>query len=596
MTLEELKLALTGCSSLVDCEEYLQANLHEIRPLFYGHTLQELQKDYLYFQYEEVFFVFINSPAGEAVCHGEEPTGSIVALLIFFLYLFEKTQLYSPISTLANILPDGSLRYRCQAIFEYKNITDASSDYVTRFDRIISLLQNAWEKSTGKIQAQCEDLLQEYAIESAQKPLATGHDCRGRMLRLFDNLSSISHYSILQRIHYPQYLTLSNDDLLQELSDTRSRIVESLHLEACELSPITLFVKPEDDEIEVISVPVAITQLPDYLDEQLKSMNADYRQLRFEASTNFENTPEKNRIYLGTYFPRTVIESWNIFQELLTIPIITKAFSQKKSIRILDIGSGTGAAVVGILLALKKWANRNIPVEIISLDINEDALTKQGEILKSLSNHLPFKVDYQLRHEPLPFELDNFVPALENISINEGQTFDIVICWKCLCEFYNVNYAQAQGIIRNSIGLATQMLVPDGLCVFADITNRPTNHNFEYFSMILNKESNEHDSDDSTIARTILPVPCARNSRTCHDSKCFTQRIFEVNHRLAHKDISKISYRVLAPTAFALNITDSFTRQGAFNVNAHRPQSSCLKSNKALIMGEISSGYTNFFE
>ena len=168
--------------------------------------------------------------------------------------------------------------------------------------------------------------------------------------------------------------------------------------------------------------------------------------------------------------------------------------------------------------------------------------------------------------------------------------------WKCLCEFYNVNYAQAQGIIRNSIGLATQMLVPDGLCVFADITNRPTNHNFEYFSMILNKESNEHDSDDSTIARTILPVPCARNSRTCHDSKCFTQRIFEVNHRLAHKDISKISYRVLAPTAFALNITDSFTRQGAFNVNAHRPHSSCLKSNKALIMGEISSGYTNFFE
>ena len=596
MTLQELHKALAECLSLEECDDFLRSSLYNIRPLFYGHTLKELHEDFLYLKYNDAFVAFINSNAGIAIRNGEIPSPSILTLLIFFLSLFEKTQQYTSISRLANILPNGSLRYRCLAIFEYKNITDTSSDYIKRFDSIVLLLQKAWDTSCEKTQSQCLDLLKEYAIHSIKEPKATGHDCREKMLQFFDDQSNIGHYSILQRIHYQQLLTLSNDELLQELSDTRTRIVESLHLEACELSPITLFVQHKEDEIDAISVTEAITQLPDFLDDQLKSMNAEYRQLRLEASTNFENTPKKNRIYLGTYFPRTVIESWNIFQELLRIPIISKAFSQKKSIRILDIGSGTGAAVIGILLALKNWANGNIPVDIISLDINEDALSKQGEILKSLSNHLPFKVDYQLRHEPLPFELDNFVTALENIAKDEGQTFDIVTSWKCLCEFYNVNYAQAQGIIRNSIGLASQMLVPKGLCVLSDITNRPTNHNFEYFSMILNREANEHDSDDAAISRTIIPIPCARNSRTCNDSKCFTQRIFEVNHRLAHNDITKISYRVLAPTAFAQNIIDSFTMQGAFNVNAHRPYSACLNGEQAKITGEILSGYTNFFE
>jgi len=62
-------------------------------------------------------------------------------LLIFFLSLFEKAQFYNSILAVADLLPDGSLRCRCQAIFRYKYITDASSDYIAHFDSILQDLQ-----------------------------------------------------------------------------------------------------------------------------------------------------------------------------------------------------------------------------------------------------------------------------------------------------------------------------------------------------------------------------------------------------------------------------------------------------------------------
>ncbi len=469
----------------------------------------------------------------------------------------------------ADLLHDGSLRCRCQAIFKYKHITDASSDYITKFDCILQFLQEAWNSSSDAVRLQCEDLLHEYAFEAVLKPSYVGCDIRQDVFQCFTDEQAQQRYPILKKLPHQSLRDLGFDGLSLALSEVRSRIIESLHIEVCELVPTALFAGLSDEVIED-SVPIfqVITSLPDFLSTQLSVMNAVYSPQRQKARFNFDSDTDQNRIYLGTYFPRTVIESQNIYQELLSIPVISDSFSKKTAIRIMDIGSGTGAAVIGFVSALSEWGKCQGPIKITSIDFNIDALDKQGQILSSVGKELSFELQYQPLHVPFPFDLDGFVSAFTSIAEREGSVYDVVSCWKCLCEFYNVNFAQAQGIIKNTLRLASQILKSNGFCVVADVTTK--DNAFEYFPITLNRESNDHDRSLNAISRTILPVPCSRNSLTCH-TYCFTQRRFKVSHQLAQNDETKIAYRVLAPLAFADLITASFTDHKAYRVNAATP-------------------------
>jgi SAM-dependent methyltransferase len=367
-----------------------------------------------------------------------------------------------------------------------------------------------------------------------------------------------------------------------------------LHEQACELVPDCLLARVSDEFIgEAVRTVQAHRQIPGFLSEQLCRMGATYNPQRQEARFNYDADDARNRIYLGTYFPKTVIESWNIFTELFSIPVIQAAFRQKDVIRIMDVGAGTGAAVVGILLALMEWEEHNISVEVISLDTNEDALAKQREILEFLRNHLTFKLEFELRNIRLPFDLDGFVPAFSGLADQEGRIYDIITIWKCLCEFYNVNFASAQGIIRNTLSTASRMLLPYGLCVVSDVTT--TDNQYEYFAITLNREANEHDREPYTETCTVLPLPCGRNSAECIERHCYSQRLFRLNHRLAQNDVTKIAYRVLATNSFAHSIITSFTDNDAYRINAARPSEACCNGRKGVVEDELPCGYTGFF-
>ena len=50
-----------------------------------------------------------------------------------------------------------------------------------------------------------------------------------------------------------------------------------------------------------------------------------------KARFNLENTPEQNRVYLGTYFPRTVLESLCVFTHLFeSVTAVRDAFGSKR--------------------------------------------------------------------------------------------------------------------------------------------------------------------------------------------------------------------------------------------------------------------------
>lgn len=592
MTLQELQQEINLWSSLSVCDDFLKAHLHKIRPLFYGLTRAELQVGRI--DYEDTLLIFVNSRAGQAIRDGAEPPASVIALLIFFLSIFQRAELYAKIRTVADFLPIGSLRTRAEAIFEYKNITDSRKDYLDRFVRIVSLIHDAWEDGPAILQKQCEDLLIEYVLDALIYPKAAGIDLRTSITTCFHDSATERRYPILRGGVLRRIFDLDNEELLREHNTVRSRIVESLHSEACDLVP-GLFISPVAEELQGRKTAVSHehNRLPSFIDDQLERMGAVYQRKKQGARFNFEATHEDNQIYLGTYFPRTVIETWNILSELLSIPVIGSAIRQKDTIRILDIGSGTGAAVAGTLLALSNWGRCEAPVEITAIDINEDALCKQGDILESLRDSI--NLDYTLdpHCENLPFDLESYVPALSAIADQFGTRYDIITSWKCLCEFYNVKYASAQGIISNTLRIASRLLLPYGLCIIADVTTR--DNPYEYFPMILNREANQHDQAPQAKMRTILPVPCAINSCTCQDGSCYTQRRFVLNHRLVKNDETKIAYRVFAPNSFAETITATFTEHPAYRVNAARPNESCFGGR--IGEGERSDpcGFTGFF-
>mgnify|MGYP003585789980 CR=1 FL=1 len=591
MTLQELQIQLIQCRSLAECDQFLRANLHEIRPLFYGLTQRELL-DGRRLDYEDVFDAFASSDAGNDIRKGYELPASVVALLIFFLSLFERAHLYQDVRTVAELIPMGPLRQQGEALFEYKNIDNAATNYIHRFGRILTLLQEAWNHSNDSGRRLSENLLQEYILDAFLEPKIAGIDIRHSITSHFLDPSLQQRYPILIIPVIQKLLDTDANKLVKMRKAVRSHIMEDFHAQACALAPDLLLMTVANEFVGETELPNQThTRIPEFLSDQLDQMNAEYNPQRQGAKHNYAADDAQNRIYLGTYFPRTVVESWNIFTELLSIPVIQAAFRQKDVIRLLDIGSGTGAAVVGMLLALNEWSQCEAAMEITSIDFNEDALGKQGEILESFRDRLSFHFDLKLRHVQLPFDLEGFAPAFSAILDQESYSYDLIICWKSLCEFYNFEFAPAQGIIRNMLGIASHKLVPYGLCVVADVTT--TDNGAEHFAITLNREANEHDTTPNAKTHTILPLCCGSRTKAC-DPRCYTQRCFRVSHRLAHNDQTKIAYRVLAPEAFAYSITASFADHAAYRVNAARPNEACGNGRKRQA-GGAPCGYTGFF-
>lgn len=593
MTLQELKNRLLECNNLADCSLFLSKNFHEIRFLFYGLTDEQLLEDFIYLEYEEQILIPLDSALlGKALHFNETIPPSLIAFLILFLSLFERSKHYAAMQSVIDLIPRGSLRDRCDALFEFKYIHNAKNDYICRFNRILELLQRAWEHDADAGRKQCEDLLLEYFLDALIRPIEAGTDIRQEIVSLFELESTRQLYPIVLSLNERGAFSWWGKKLFLEHKAVKTRIVESLHAEACSLVPEPSL-SDQDKEASGKSFSNAlrvIIQLPQFLDDWLDQLNAQYSPKGASAKINFNADAKDNLIYIGTYFPRTVIESWNIFSELLAIPAINLAFRQKSVIRILDIGSGTGGAIIGLLLALEKWGQVNFAVEITALDYNQESIDQQIQMLDAISNHFSFRFEKDLRCHQLPFDLNGFTESFDEICNVNKDRYDIVLFWKCLSEFYNVNYASALGIIKTAITSTSQMLKQDGLCVITDVTSK--DNGYEHFSSILNREANLHDRLSTAKMRTIIPLSCGTSFPLCDATNCFTQRRFQVVHRLA-KQQTKIAYRVLAPIGFANTILKNISQRTGYRVNDANPEEACIDRRKVHFTEHLPCGYSD---
>lgn len=277
----------------------------------------------------------------------------------------------------------------------------------------------------------------------------------------------------------------------------------------------------------------------DYLYDEL---GAEYRINPGSVELNLNNDLEKNLEYLGTYFPRSFVESYYIYDNLFGNSNIFNIYDKKETIRILDIGSGTGGSLFGLVQVLMTRFN-NKKIEIISIDGNRNALELQYKIFKDLKKLIDFKDNtLDLKTYIINLSSKNDIELyLDKIGLDDK--IDIMQSFKVINEFYRSDYKKNKGMYAELLNLGKRWLKESGILCIADVTNKINNG--QYASILFNEEVKKcmcSMGEEDLVY--ILPKDCAFNYRSCtKEENCFTKRTFNVNFG-DNYDVSKINYKV----------------------------------------------------
>ncbi len=309
--------------------------------------------------------------------------------------------------------------------------------------------------------------------------------------------------------------------------------------------------------------------LNNYLVNDLNAVNApDFD----KARSNLANSHADNCKYLGTYFPRTYTELVNIMKQLEKETTITETgeFKNRKTVRILSVGCGTGADVTGLIDYLSKnTAATNFSVSLV--DGNSDALGLCRKILEmqGLAEEINITIN-QTVNEEISCESD-FLRIAGKLT-HYGK-FDFIITSK----FLNELIGKIPNPYSNFVNSFASGLNSRGLMILLDTSNPPKGSS-KWIPEIMNNEINQN-ADKNSLA-TILPVPCHGNG--CRFVDCYTQfpnyyYKLKTGAGCVTPDRSKYTFRIISKKELygSLEYKNSYHR-GGYIVNSAK-QTSCPK-------------------
>jgi len=321
-------------------------------------------------------------------------------------------------------------------------------------------------------------------------------------------------------------------------------------------------------------------RLPKELDEFIfGTLGAVYRP-NYEKVRTTKNADEAvTKWYLGTYFPRSFVESYSIISELLMLNTVKNALEKKDKIRILGIGSGTGGEIFGAIKALSEcFKNTPKDFDIRVIDINSEALKIQKEILENIKL-TPGNMGWM--KELLELKPETFFDQIKRKFDNKK--YDFILIWKMVNEMLRVScsYHHRGGtVFKQIISLGEHYLKNDsGLLIISEITepvskNENQSEEDDFLPKIINRYFIEQIKKKTCGLRIIRPLSCAYWYSSCSvPSDCFQSRSFEVTHSGLktfgrESDQTKISYRILGHSLFAENVLKETPRKNSYSVLA----------------------------
>lgn len=328
-------------------------------------------------------------------------------------------------------------------------------------------------------------------------------------------------------------------------------------------------------------LPAAVSDLPACIEQVARRLGAVYNRTPEQARFNLHAAEFSIRAYLGTYLPRTVFEFMTIGQEMLGHGVMRQTLPANRPLRILDLGSGTGGAWMGLAVALFSNGYAQ-PLEIDAVDGNALALSKQELFVHALGAEAGVDISVTAHHRVLGSDVAIFAADLQAVLAELNRPYDFVLVSKHLSEFYCAAGHAAQGVVYETLRLMESALQPNGYLVMLDLAT-PIQEVGQYFPNIMAHELGAYLGDRHEGLRPVLPVPCAVSARGgCAGGAghCYSQRELHFRHgirwgRALHPENTKIAYRVLTHPAHAERIVAGYAGDLPYNVNAQRSHEAC---------------------
>jgi SAM-dependent methyltransferase len=293
-------------------------------------------------------------------------------------------------------------------------------------------------------------------------------------------------------------------------------------------------------------------ELPESIDQILfKEFSAKY-QRGGNFDLNLSNDELQNQIYLGTYFPRSYSESYQLFTELFRNEPVLRSVQRKAALNILDIGTGTGGNVLGMMQAIVEKGLPTKAITIYSIEGNEMASDVFRKIVARFN--AIYKTGFVLQQEKIIFSAENLKRQMSDYLYIKGIKFDFITTSKFVGEFYNVAMPKELKLYRNLTESVSPFLQPNGIYLLLDVVAGSRDRSCDFKTIIMSNELNAYIKSQSNTLSYIYPFPCACWSSVCQVARCYIEKCFSVSHSHNQCDESKVTYRIMAPKEFAKTI------------------------------------------
>ncbi|HBZ58677.1 MAG TPA: hypothetical protein DEO49_05985 [Sutterella sp.] len=268
-----------------------------------------------------------------------------------------------------------------------------------------------------------------------------------------------------------------------------------------------------------------------------------------DVNSNARNTASQNVQYLHTYYLRSYAENRQIFTRTLANPAVRRHFERKRCIRILAYGCGTGGDIMGTLAALSACGLTGRTIEVVAVDVNEDALDKCRELIRRAAERLGSRIEVRtVRHDaarrfrwgdyPLDFGFERLGP----------EKFDIIQSSKMFNELVSRNQLAYRTFLEKVVAPG---LADGGLALLLDVsvTRRMTRSGkevSEWVSRILSEQTARFLAGRREY-ELLMPLPCGRCAKGREG--CYTAKIFSFRLPTGKTLGSVVCFRLLARSA-----------------------------------------------
>lgn len=325
---------------------------------------------------------------------------------------------------------------------------------------------------------------------------------------------------------------------------------------------------------------IMTTILPRTIDKIIFDEMNGYYLNKSNVEVNINNSEEDNKKYLGTYFPRSFSEALTIMNDIYAQKLIRKHIIGKQQINILDIGTGSGGNIVGMMEFFRTAGLNSETINFHTLEGNANAIALQKNIFDSYNqkNATKFKLSCtQIRFTSAATLNSQLVLFLKQ----KGLAFDFITSFKFLSEFYNIDYFQAKGIYTSFVMTLQNYIAPQGILILFDLVsgNIDRNRPRPFTTQIMSEELNDYTKSNISQLKYILPVCCGKWSDTCNRKMCYIERQFCTQHSRKANDLSKGCYRVMTETRFANQIISSQPSENKYQMSQNsKSPTTCFRT------------------